>query len=162
MANKYFGEILRKLRNEKGYTQQQVADMLGLKNKSTLGSWEVGKSEPDGVTFLKLMKLYEVNDIYATFNEERPNSREQLHFTEDELKFIEAYKNADNETKQMIRRLLTYHDAYQQMVSEQDKAKTTNSVEDKPVDIFEGIPDTAEEFEKLYPPVGELKSDKDA
>lgn len=74
MANKKFGETLRKLRNTKGYTQQQVADMLGLKNKSTLGSWEVGKSEPDGYTLLKLCKIYEVEDIYSAFDEISPSS----------------------------------------------------------------------------------------
>ena len=41
MANKKFGDTLRTLRKVKGYTQQQAADLLGLKNKSTLGSWEV-------------------------------------------------------------------------------------------------------------------------
>ena len=28
MANKRFGDALRELRNQKGYTQQQVADLL--------------------------------------------------------------------------------------------------------------------------------------
>lgn len=72
MANKQFGDTLRELRNLKGYTQQQVADMLELKNKSTLGSWEVGKSEPDAYTLLKLCKIYEVEDIYSAFGEVSP------------------------------------------------------------------------------------------
>lgn len=69
VANKKFGDTLRTLRNQKGFTQQQVADMLGLKNKSTLGSWEVGKSEPDGYTLLRLCKLYNIKDIYSAFDE---------------------------------------------------------------------------------------------
>ena len=72
MANKKFGDTLRELRNQKGYTQQQVADLLGLKNKSTLGSWEVGKSEPDGYTLLRLCKIYDVKDIYRAFGELSP------------------------------------------------------------------------------------------
>lgn len=72
MANKRFGDTLRELRNLKGYTQQQVADLLGLKNKSTLGSWEVGKSEPDGYTLLRLCRIYEVEDIYNAFGEIAP------------------------------------------------------------------------------------------
>lgn len=72
MANKQFGNTLRTLRKASGYTQQQAADLLGLKNKSTLASWEVGKSEPDGYTFLKLCKLYGVSDIYGAFNEIPP------------------------------------------------------------------------------------------
>ena len=61
MASKELGGKLRELRDSKGFTQQQVADELGLKNKSTLGSWEIGKSEPDAFTFLKLCKLYGVD-----------------------------------------------------------------------------------------------------
>lgn len=72
MANKMFGNALRELRKKKGYTQQQAANLLGLKNKSTLGSWEVGKSEPDGYTLLKLCKIYGVSDIYSAFGEASP------------------------------------------------------------------------------------------
>lgn len=35
MASKELGGKLRELRDSKGFTQQQVADELGLKNKST-------------------------------------------------------------------------------------------------------------------------------
>ena len=79
MANKKLGDILRMLRNAKGYTQQQVADILALKNKSTLGSWEVGKSEPDAFTFLKLCKIYEVKDIYSAFDEVAPKQLPAKH-----------------------------------------------------------------------------------
>lgn len=67
MGNRKLGDTLRQLRKAKGYTQQQAAQQLGLKNKSTLGSWEVGKSEPDAYTFLRLCLLYDVTDIYASF-----------------------------------------------------------------------------------------------
>ncbi len=86
MANKKFGETLRKLRNTKGYTQQQVADILGLKNKSTLGSWEVGKSEPDGYTLLKLCKIYEVEDIYSAFDETSTSSTHINNVTKSNLR----------------------------------------------------------------------------
>ena len=88
MANKKFGETLRKLRNTKGYTQQQVADILGLKNKSTLGSWEVGKSEPDGYTLLKLCKIYEVEDIYSAFDETSTSSTHINNVTKSNLRTL--------------------------------------------------------------------------
>ena len=80
MANKQLGDTLRNLRLTNGYTQQQVADLLGLKNKSTLGSWEVGKSEPDGFTLLRLCKLYGVTNIYETFIDE-PEGVENDYYT---------------------------------------------------------------------------------
>lgn len=96
MANKEFGNTLRKLRNSKGYTQQQVADMLKLKNKSTLGSWEVGKSEPDGYTLLKLCKIYGVSDIYKTFDE---NSSQ---ISDSKFPLINEYSQLNNDYKNLI------------------------------------------------------------
>ena len=87
MANKKFGDTLRELRKAKGYTQQQAAELLGLKNKSTLGSWEVGKSEPDGYTFLKLLKLYNVEDIYEAFGQVSPQQPSSTSYTELTKKF---------------------------------------------------------------------------
>lgn len=89
MANRMLGETLRELRKQNGYTQQQVADMLGLKNKSTLGSWEVGKSEPDAYTFLKLCKLYEVVDIYRAFGEIPPTPFP----SEEQNEILEKYRS---------------------------------------------------------------------
>ena len=102
MANKKFGDTLRELRNSKGYTQQQVADMLGLKNKSTLGSWEVGKSEPDGYTFLKLLNLYEVEDIYVTFGE--VSSRQSNIDNTDSI--IEKYNQLKDGYKSLIKNII--------------------------------------------------------
>ncbi len=97
MANKKFGDTLRELRNSKGYTQQQVADILGLKNKSTLGSWEVGKSEPDGYTFLKLLKLYEVEDVYDAFGEVSPKQP-----TTNTSEIIEKYNLLNDGYKSLV------------------------------------------------------------
>ncbi|WP_338630354.1 helix-turn-helix transcriptional regulator [Clostridium baratii] len=96
MANKEFGNTLRNLRNSKGYTQQQVADMLKLKNKSTLGSWEVGKSEPDGYTLLKLCKIYDVSDIYKTFNETSPQE------TDSSFPMLNEYSQLNDDYKDLI------------------------------------------------------------
>lgn len=87
MANKKFGDKLRELRNSKGYTQQQVADMLGLKNKSTLGSWEVGKSEPDGYTLLKLCSIYEVEDIYKAFDFDDDSTKQPPSYNTNDIMF---------------------------------------------------------------------------
>lgn len=111
MANVKFGNILRSLRNRCGFTQQQVADLLGLKNKSTLGSWEVGKSEPDGYTFLKLCRLYQVENIYETFNSDGIlESIEINDFVEPldskEREVLLAYRSADPITKELVHRAL--------------------------------------------------------
>ena len=57
--SKEFGEHLRKIRKEKGYTQQQMADILFI-SRSTYTYYETGKSEPSQE---KLKKLCEVFDV---------------------------------------------------------------------------------------------------
>lgn len=41
-----FGEKLKKARIDAGYTQQQVADILKIK-QSTLAGYEIGRTQPD-------------------------------------------------------------------------------------------------------------------
>lgn len=57
--SKDFGEHLRELRKEKGYTQKVMADMLNI-NRSTYTYYETGKSQP---SFEKLKKLCEILDV---------------------------------------------------------------------------------------------------
>ena len=103
MANKEFGNTLRQLRLEKSYTQQQAADLLGLTNKSTLGSWEIGKSEPDGYTFLKLCRIYEVKDIYSAFGEISPTKIA----SDINAEFIENFSMLSDDSKKIVQNLMS-------------------------------------------------------
>ena len=49
MKNNTLGQRLSRLRKLNGYTQQEVADMLDLSNK-TISSWECDISQPDAGT----------------------------------------------------------------------------------------------------------------
>ena len=60
MGNRLLGARLKDLRTQAGYTQQDITTLLGYRNKSTIASWESGKSEPDAVTFMILCRLYHV------------------------------------------------------------------------------------------------------
>lgn len=107
MASKELGAKLRELRNSKGFTQQEVADKLSLKNKSTLGSWEVGKSEPDAFTFLKLCKLYGVVNILNEFGESSDMVvKTDIHITDLERELIIRYRKSDMIDQQIVLRTL--------------------------------------------------------
>lgn len=107
MASKELGARLRELRNNKGFTQQHVADQLGLKNKSTLGSWEVGKSEPDAFTFLKLCRLYGVENILEEFAEGGAVvKRADIHITDFERELILRFRKSDMIDQQIVLRAL--------------------------------------------------------
>ena len=59
MSKLPMGEFLSVLRKSKGYTQQEVADILGVSNK-TVSSWEFGGSCPDISMLPAIAELYGV------------------------------------------------------------------------------------------------------
>lgn len=69
MANKYFIETIRSLREKCGYTQEQVANALSL-DRSTYTYYETGKTEPSIDSLIKLAKLFQVNVINLLLREE--------------------------------------------------------------------------------------------
>lgn len=60
MANK-LGENIRKLRNSKGLTQQQLADLMGASNYTTVSKWESGSNSPRGGELVKLSEYFNVS-----------------------------------------------------------------------------------------------------
>jgi transcriptional regulator with XRE-family HTH domain len=52
-------EVLIQLRKENGYTQSQLADMLGVSYQA-VSKWERGENLPDAYTLLDLAKIYNV------------------------------------------------------------------------------------------------------
>lgn len=60
MTSNQIGEFLAVLRKSKGFTQQEVAERLGVSNK-TVSSWETGSSSPDISMLPVLAELYEVS-----------------------------------------------------------------------------------------------------
>lgn len=90
MGNKLLFQKLVEYRHKNNLTQQQVCDQLGLKNKSVVGSWEIGKSEPDSETLLKLCHLYGINNLYELIGIEEPTQLSEL-----ETDIINGYRKAD-------------------------------------------------------------------
>lgn len=52
-----FSDKLTKYRKEKGFTQQEVADKIGI-NRGSYSNWENGKREPTLENVVKLAKLF--------------------------------------------------------------------------------------------------------
>ena len=59
MARLSMGEFLASLRKQKGYTQQEVADILDVSNR-TVSAWEKDKAMPDILLLPAIAELYEV------------------------------------------------------------------------------------------------------
>jgi len=57
---KEFGNHLRELRAQKGYTQEQVAKALDI-NRTTYTKYETGVTQPDLYALKKLCELLEID-----------------------------------------------------------------------------------------------------
>ena len=68
------GQTLKKLRENCGYTQQQVADALNLE-RSTYTYYETGKTTPDINTIVKLARIFNVSYIDIFEQEERDQTK---------------------------------------------------------------------------------------
>ena len=60
-------ERLRQLREQRGFTQQKVAEFLNIE-RSTYSYYELGKTRPDIETLKKLSRLFEVSIDYIADN----------------------------------------------------------------------------------------------
>ena len=68
-----FGESLRRIRTEKGMSQQQIAELLYV-DRSTVANWESGRRMPDYTIVTKLAKLLNVDSevFLDSVNAEKP------------------------------------------------------------------------------------------
>ena len=62
---------LKELRAAKGLSQAALADILG-RTQQAIGKWEVGRSEPDGATLLKLAAYFNVTTDYLLGLSDQP------------------------------------------------------------------------------------------
>ena len=60
MTNKSMGETISNLRKEKGMTQKDLADMLGITDKA-VSKWERGVAYPDTATIPAIAEIFEVS-----------------------------------------------------------------------------------------------------
>lgn len=56
-------ERLQELRKKLGYSQEQVADMLGL-SRQAISKWESGQGKPEVDNIIKMTEIYQVSADY--------------------------------------------------------------------------------------------------
>jgi len=64
-----FKSVLKELRNEKGFSQKELAKETGL-SLSAIGKWEAGLREPSGGVLIILSKYFGVSIDYLMGLEE--------------------------------------------------------------------------------------------
>lgn len=77
-------ERLLELRKKAGYSQEQVAEMLGL-SRQAVSKWESGQGKPEIDNIVKLMEIYNVSADYILLGTEKeapvsvPEKKELSH-----------------------------------------------------------------------------------
>jgi len=75
-VHRIFPNTLRLHRRAAGYTQRQVASLLGLYDTVPISSWEKGEQLPNTVNLIKLCLIYRTlpielySDLVSAFREE--------------------------------------------------------------------------------------------
>lgn len=86
---------LKQLRNEKGLTQQDLANALNI-NRMKYNHYELGNSEPNIKTLIKLADFYHTT-IDEIIGHEVPYLINKSQFTNSQLELIEKIKTLSNE-----------------------------------------------------------------
>lgn len=90
MNPKEIGAFLKQLRNEKGITQEQLSEILGVSGR-TVSRWETGTNLPDLSILMQISEYYDV-EIKEILNGERKS------------------ENMDNELKETLLKVADYNE----------------------------------------------------
>lgn len=89
MDQKKIGALLKQLRREKGITQEQLAEILGVSGR-TVSRWETGTNLPDLSILIQISEYYDV-EIREILNGERRNGNMEKELKETLLKVADYH-----------------------------------------------------------------------
>ena len=96
------GGFLKELRNEKGLTQEQLAETLNV-SRRTVSRWETGSNLPDLDLLVEMSDLYQV-DLRELFDGERKNEHMNEELKETVLQVAE-YSSAEKQRSTRVVRI---------------------------------------------------------
>lgn len=101
-----FGDRLKSARENKGFTQQYIADLMGI-DKSTYCGYEIGKRTPDVEKIKALSNILNVsaNFLIGVIDEEKPATISDDGLTDVELKLLRNYRELPQEKRALLETL---------------------------------------------------------
>ncbi|MBR0423824.1 MAG: helix-turn-helix transcriptional regulator [Clostridia bacterium] len=97
--------IIKKLRKSCGYTQKEVADILGV-DRSTYAYYESGRIKPDIDTIRKLSNIFRVhytqileNEMYTQFSDSKPQT---FGLNNEEMELLTIFRMLPDESKKEV------------------------------------------------------------
>lgn len=103
--NKIFSNNLKKFRQQKNYTQEQVAEVLGV-SAHTVSRWECNTTLPDVTILPEIAKLYcvTIDDFFKESSVAYENYAQRLASIYESTREPEDFIRADNEFKKLIKK----------------------------------------------------------
>ena len=93
------GENIRFLRTKKGYSQDDIANMLGYKSFTTIQKWESGVSEPLLKALKELSEIFNIdmNDLATKKLSYNTNEDNNVYYLDDDARDMAQflYENPD-------------------------------------------------------------------
>jgi len=115
-----FKDRLKQARKNKGYTQEGIAQKIGVR-KSTFSGYESGNSEPDMDKLIKIMNVLEIDANYL-YQDEVTNSGGP-NFSEEAAEMAYAFDALTPAGKELIEAAMAFatkHHAQRQAISDLD------------------------------------------
>ncbi|MDE6607536.1 MAG: helix-turn-helix domain-containing protein [Lachnospiraceae bacterium] len=89
------GNKLKKARTEKGFTQEQTADALGV-SRQTISNWENDKSYPDIISVIKMSEIYSISLDHLLKEEISMNQKQTyMEYLEESTNAVKAKRNLE-------------------------------------------------------------------
>lgn len=126
----FYSDKLKQLRKEKGLTQRELAEKLGL-GKSAIGMYESGKRTPEFETLEMICDFFNVNmdllsDVKST-STPAPAPKEESPLSAHEKAMVDAYKKASDKDKYTVDMVLNeYSDEDLPALAEKEKGTDLN------------------------------------
>lgn len=102
--SKVLSDNLKKFRQQKNYTQEQVADVLGV-SSHTISRWECNKTLPDVSILPEIAKLYcvSIDDLFKEHSVAYENYAQRLASVFEATHDPEDFIRADSEFKKLLK-----------------------------------------------------------
>jgi len=83
------GERIRLLRNDRHVTQEELAKIAGLKDRSSIANWEADRVTPDYEQLQKVAKFFDVTIDYIINGKKEVNV---IVFTQEDVDLVRRFK----------------------------------------------------------------------
>lgn len=149
-------ERLKKIRKTLDLTQQEFANRIGIA-RGNIASYEVGKNSISDAVISLICREFSVNEKWLRYGE-----GDMFNSSNDEyIAIIDRIMASENKfAKNIFKTFAAFNEADWNALNKMiEKYNSIEAIENE-TSLFNGVPKTAEELEKQFPPIEEQKNNK--